>query len=195
MLNHEDRAKAKLLMQYREKPRFEAVVSAIAAEVQELEDALHTLNTGRALPTAVGAQLDVLGRIVGQGRLNLSDTQFRRYISARIALNNSSGTIPEVRAIFASLAAIGSAVEVHERFPAAFVLRLYVEGLGAGHPGVMLDFLHAARPAGVSAVLEFQTHSDAETFDWFENAGGSGWADEATGLLGGYWADAIDSAG
>ena len=54
----------------------------------------------RVVGVAVGAQLDVLGRIVGEARLGDPDANYRLRIKAGILLNVSSGTPEELLAIF-----------------------------------------------------------------------------------------------
>lgn len=66
--NHADIAWANFLAQYGESPRLEAVVRALYAPAQELQNALRALYDERWLDTAVGAQLDGIGEIVAQPR-------------------------------------------------------------------------------------------------------------------------------
>jgi hypothetical protein len=186
---HADDAVGRLLMQYRGSPRTEGLIAAFAAEVQELEDAFMQLQALRGLSTAAGAQLDVLGSIVGQPRGPLDDAAYRLYIAARILLNNSSGTIPELARIFETLNP-GATVQVDEHYPAAIVVRIGTVGVGDSAP-LMLAFLRKGKGGGVSARLEYQETDDADTLAFYEDATGTGWTDEATGTLGGEWADVL----
>lgn len=61
-----------------------------------LEYAEQQLFTERFVDTAVGAQLDIIGKIVGQKRNGLVDDIYRRYIRARVSANRSRGTKPDI---------------------------------------------------------------------------------------------------
>lgn len=56
------------LLQFRRSVVFHAVLAAFAGEVQALTTALREVLVKRAPADAIGAQLDVLGKIVGQAR-------------------------------------------------------------------------------------------------------------------------------
>jgi hypothetical protein len=119
----------------------------------------------------------------------LDDAAYRLYIAARILLNNSSGTIPELARIFETLNP-GATVQVDEHYPAAIVVRIGTVGVGDSAP-LMLAFLRKGKGGGVSARLEYQETDDADTLAFYEDATGTGWTDEATGTLGGEWADVL----
>lgn len=61
-----------------------------------IESALWQLLTQRSISTAVGSQLDAIGKLVGQARNGLSDADYARYINARIATNNSKGRVEDL---------------------------------------------------------------------------------------------------
>ncbi len=97
-LGHVEVALARLIARWAadERPNLAVFVRAFAEEVQELEDAIWFVLYGRMLDYAEGAQLDVLGRIVGQLRSGLSDDAYRVHITARIRINRSIGTPADV---------------------------------------------------------------------------------------------------
>lgn len=72
------------------------LVVAIVGMFQPLLDTLYAMLTERRLDTAVGAQLDVLGKLVGEDRDGLDDATYRRYIRARVATNKSDGLIKDL---------------------------------------------------------------------------------------------------
>ncbi len=114
---------ARLIAQYVDKPRMEALTAIYAEQVQDLEDAWWELATERFVDTAVGVQLDILGVIVGQDRNGLDDDTYRALIRARIKANNSDGTIPAIYGV--ALAAAGGSwlIEYIPYYPASFVLQ------------------------------------------------------------------------
>src|SRR5437879_2909075 len=76
-LGHVELALSRLIERWKAdvNPNLAAFVSSCAEEVQELENAIWFVIFGRMPDYAEGAQLDMLGRIVGQGRNSLSDDQ------------------------------------------------------------------------------------------------------------------------
>lgn len=95
IFDYAERAKARILSQYREKPKLVALVMTLAAAVQEVEAALFDVIEQTAVGTAVGTWLDQLGNIVGEERGGVGDVLYRRYINARVAANGSEGTLED----------------------------------------------------------------------------------------------------
>lgn len=118
--DHEDQGLDVLLEQYRHKVRIPAWLTVYLDEVQALEDAAYDVLLKRIFDNASGAQLDALGRIVGEPRRSLDDTSFKIFIRARILINRSTGTAPQILAILALLSA--TTVLFNECFPAAMLL-------------------------------------------------------------------------
>jgi len=150
-LEHVNQAVARLIQQYRDKPRMEALIAIYSRQVQDLEDALWQLATERFADTAIGAQLDVLGIIVGQERQGLGDDDYRALIAARIAANNSEGTAPDIYKV--ALAALGGAGNVRIEFkpPASFIV--YFEDPIPFADEIINDLIQDARAAGCRAVV------------------------------------------
>ena len=95
--NHIEQARDRLITQFRGKKNIDAIVQALGKQTQDLEDALFPFYDARLnINTAVGEQLDRLGQIVGQERLGYDDTFYRVLISARIGINTSQGTVPDL---------------------------------------------------------------------------------------------------
>lgn len=129
-LDHEAQAVSRLLTQFREAPNLQGYIKALMSEANPIECALIDTLAGRSINTAIGAQLDVLGVIVGQqrevidaspltffgyagapgaeaygaarylsegepttGTRLLTDDEYRLFIKARIAKNQSRGDI------------------------------------------------------------------------------------------------------
>ena len=112
-------ARGRLLEQYKAKPNFEAFVTLLARQTQELEEIYFDILAAFALGTAVGEQLDFLGQIIGRERLGLSDTAYRVRLNAQVLLNKASGTLEEILAII-DIVKPGLSLVVREHFPAGF---------------------------------------------------------------------------
>lgn len=156
--NHVEAALARLMEQYQGAPNFEAIITALVEQIQELEDAIFSLDEGRQLYNgggypAIGAQLDGIGSLVGVARNGLSDEQYLLIILGTIAKNTSDTT---VAAILNVITFVFQPVGLHlyEIFPAAIgfdftstpvdptfyalVLNIIQEALGAG---ISLDYV------------------------------------------------------
>jgi hypothetical protein len=154
----------RLAQQYKNKPNLTAAITAIANSVQDLENALYALLTQRLLDQAVGAQLDNLGRIVGQSRNNSTDSDYLLQLKARILLNRSSSTPNEILAIFKILCDPASVFRYVEQFPAGFNLRLSAVPITSAFASTLRAFLQAARGAGIRTILEWREWPDSQTF-------------------------------
>lgn len=129
---HETEALAALFEQFIGKTNIEEMLSSFVQEVQEIENVLYSLFDERLLDTAVGAQLDLLGRIVEEPRKSSDDEQYRKFIRGRIAANRSSGTIPELLNLLTIISEIGDEYIIREYYPASLVAESQQAVLSAG---------------------------------------------------------------
>lgn len=88
------RARDNMLSQFNiDETQLTAFFDTLAAEVQEVEDAIVQARFDATLSRAAGVHLDTWGEIVGEPRNGLLDPDYRRFITARILTNNSEGEI------------------------------------------------------------------------------------------------------
>lgn len=141
------------------------LLTALVTSMQTIEDQLQALLTQRAIPTAVGAQLDVLGRLVGEVRNGLTDAVFRLYISARVAANRSKGTVQDLITV-CSLVINNVAVAVKVIQEGAAAVFVDIDGLLMTDPvaNVLIDFLKDSVSAGVRPQLGYKYQTDAASF-------------------------------
>jgi hypothetical protein len=153
---------AQLISQFVRKPNFRALLGTYLQQVQELEDVFFQL---LGIPTAIeaqeGAQLDLIGKIVGQERDGRSDTVYRRGILARLAINRASGLYDEFLTVLA-LVAPGEISEIEEFYPAGLVIRLLDAFSGDGPYSALL--LGQVRVAGVHGTLEYSAEAAEDLF-------------------------------
>lgn len=97
---HEADAVARLASQFRDKPLIAGLIMSFVAQHQGMEDAGQQLLTERLIDTAVGAQLDGFGSIVGELRQGRNDDDYRLALKARMGRNNSEGTPDDVINVF-----------------------------------------------------------------------------------------------
>lgn len=85
-----------LLSWFRGRGRFGALATALASQIQELEESLLDLRAERTLDVAAGAQLDQYGLLVGEPRGGLTDAEYRQFIDARLLANTSGGNVDRI---------------------------------------------------------------------------------------------------
>jgi hypothetical protein len=170
ILTYAETAAARLLAQYRERPRLRALVRELAGEVQEVENALWGMVAQTSIDTAEGVWLDRLGAIVGEAREGATDTDYRKYIRARIAANGSASVVEDVLSVMRAWAGgVLPTLAVIDRFPAGFELQLPSPVTLAELPR-LFRLVRAARAAGVGVMLIYQTTADADAFTFSSDA-------------------------
>lgn len=145
-----------LLSQFREKPILEAVLCALSDGVQEIENASWQVLTERWLDTAVGAQLDGIGRLVELARYGWDDETYRAFLRAQILVLRSEGTWPDLFGILAALELDLAEVTFAESYPAAFRIDLGQPLVGFDG-GDVFALLERARSTAVRLSLVFPT--------------------------------------
>jgi len=109
--NHVEQGLDRRLEQWKDKPNLEGKIVAHNTGLQELEDVFFDLLNKRLdLSQTEGEQLDQVGTIVGQERLNFDDDFYRILLQARIGINVSNG---EPERIIDTLKLLTSANFVH----------------------------------------------------------------------------------
>ena len=134
---------------WKDKPVVQGLLKSKLREVQKLEDLTFQVLNERNVNDAIGAQLDVVGSIVGENRSGRLDAPYRQAILTRIALNRSDGTPPVILDLLNILS--GSPVpNIFEHYPASFIA--YVDR-GASHG--LAKTLKKISAAGVDTRLMF----------------------------------------
>lgn len=134
--------------------------------VQYLEDVLQQLYSERRIDTAEGAQLDILGKLVGQKRDGLTDDAYRRYIRARVSTNRSKGTLSEIIKV-ADLVVFDDDAYLHVQRQHTASYHFKVEDVVINDAALieaLISFLIAASAAGVRPMLETWPEAEAQLF-------------------------------
>jgi len=197
--SHCEDGKSLLIHQFR-KPRIEAMLCALLEGVQELDDAVWQVLTGKWLDDAVGVQLEQLGEIVDMPRRGWTDETYRLLLSAQILVLRSSGSWPELLAILEAVGVTMSLTEVYDSPPAAGRIVLGEPLDGDVTEVEVFDLLVRAKLGGVRLDLEFPASALAEAFTWADADvdqadTARGWADDTPITVGGYWADVMSTEG
>lgn len=159
----------------------EKLVATLATPFQSLENALMQLLTERSIDTAVGAQLDIIGKIVGQARGGLDDDTYRRYCRARVATNKATGIINELITVTELIVYDDDAYyEIDNQGAACVVLRIQNHAITEDLADIVIGFLRQTVSAGVRVILEYSAETPGTTFKW--DTPGRGWDSNAAFL-------------
>lgn len=138
--------------------------SVIGSGVQDVENAAQQVLNGFSVDDAVGAQLDILGSIVGQLRNGMIDDDYRRTIRARIAVNRSKGTIADIIKVADLIVYDDNAtLQVDNQGAAAVVLRVIDDSLPDATASILIRMLEDTKAGGVRIILEW---SPLPVVDW-----------------------------
>lgn len=101
--DHVARALAILPSQFADATKLRALLTALTAQVQLLDDDAWACIEDRMLDTAEGAQLDQYGKVLGQPRDGLADDDYRALLGIRILANRSNGQADAILRVVAGL--------------------------------------------------------------------------------------------
>lgn len=163
--NHFGKMLLRLSEQFKDKPKIASLFRAIAAQAQAIEHALFDLFSKRGPSNAEGAQMDRLGKVVGQVRQGADDPTYALYIKARTKLNRSSGTIEDIVAVFHAVHPTAT-IRVVEGPPAGFNVRIEGVTLTPAEADAMVRFLREAKSGGVYATLEYFASAPGDAMIW-----------------------------
>ena len=155
--DHVAQAQARLIQQYVDKPQLLKLVAVFAGRTQLIENALWALNLARKLANATASQLDGIGRIVGLSRSQIpsasDDAVYRVWLTAWIKVNYSSGTIPDLIALFIAIASSGTSIQVLNSGTAA--VRVQLGNVVQTQGPSLVAILANVKAAGVYASLDY----------------------------------------
>ena len=150
---------ARLVKQYRgDQVRVQDVQAAFLAALQPIEDVSMDVLVGRWPLTAIGAQLDTLGEIVGQGRGQFTDDQYRLWILARILVNKANGRIEELINILELLGVTD--IKIKEFRPAG----LFISIAGYQFADDVEELIVEAKGGGITFHWVWSTYDDDYCF-------------------------------
>ena len=136
-----------LISQWQDNKNVTGLLTSLMETAQPAEDLMFQLLNERDVFSAIGEQLNVIGRLVGEPREGRLDTPYRTAILNRISINNSDGTLPSV--VETMTAVSGSNMcKAWEHYPASIYLS--VDNASSNELAETLDIVSAA---GVSTTL------------------------------------------
>lgn len=142
----------------------------LCAPIQRLEDVLQQMLTMRTVDTALGVNLDIIGRIVGQSRVGAAvsdDEVYRRYIRAKILTNKSRGLPEDLIAIARLVLGVSPGtgnILIRGTANATFIMEIRDIIVTSDVAAVLQAMLTAAVSAGVRIVIVYGERLLAQTF-------------------------------
>lgn len=166
-----------------DKPRAieRAIVSILVDRYQRIEDALWQMGELRWIDTATGAQLDVLGAIVGEDREGRDDSTYRLWVKARARANRSAGRPDDALDVLRLVVEPTASIEYVDITNRDAEMRVNVSGSQVD-PAQLKAIVGLTKPAGVQMDIVLDSGADAFAFD-----GGT----DGLGYDDGYYADVI----
>jgi hypothetical protein len=182
--NHVQQALARLVTQYQNSPNLQSLLSGIVTPCQDIENALVDMNNLRYLPDATGAQLDVIGVIVGLARTQgQSDASYILDLYGQIKVNTSEGQ-PE-QAIQAFLLFTGAPyVLLYETHLASLFFNSIYTPSDQSAADMLIETMEEVTPAGVR-VEGFVSFDPSEAFSYDGPLPGAGYGDAGDPTVGG----------
>ncbi len=173
-VDHVELALAKLPA-YLQKQRWQELVTAIAEEIQEADDAIVAVVAQLHLDDATDAMLDRAGAFVGQPRAGMDDDAYRLRIKGRIAVLRSLGLVEDLNRLARLLLVDdGYTIAVSPEPPAGLTLVIGgTVGTPAATARALADAAQASVSGGVRTRLESSTEPDADTFRLAAGVGSS----------------------
>ncbi len=155
----------RLIEQYKHKPRLAALLASYLDEFQDIENANYGLLTLRTLDDAVGAQQDIIGKIVGRARNGLSDDDYRTVLRAQIVANNSRGNPEDLIKILVLVGGTDSTpVVLYRPRPPASVQIELMNNIGTLNPALAFELLDEARGEAIALTFLWSYSDDADQF-------------------------------
>jgi hypothetical protein len=176
-VDHIVRGLSRLPSQFQDKTRVLQFFSVFLEELQEIEECLEDIITQKDLNFAVGAQLDILGNIIGAARDGQTDEDYRQSIILQRAINSSKGTEELVTEFWKKYSGT-SYTSIYENFPAG--ISLFTD---AGVPS--LDSILKIKQVLAATVSLSVTFSTGTPFA-FEGVDGAGFGDLETSVGGAF---------
>ncbi|MDL2289084.1 DUF2612 domain-containing protein, partial [Oscillospiraceae bacterium OttesenSCG-928-F05] len=132
---YEDKYLNRITSQHKIQPKYMAWLAALLDKLNDLAEVALQMDLAYDLDEAVGAQLDVIGELVGVSRLLtfepqnapsalLSDDDYRLIIRARISLNQWDGSTAGIYQLWADIFPEAT-IEVVDKQDMSMAIRVY----------------------------------------------------------------------
>lgn len=160
--DHVAKGLALLLQQWRTSSKLKGILATYLRQFQTLENVTWDVINSRMLDTAVGAQLDMLGDLVGETRRGRNDIDYRAAVRLRIRVNRSQGRAVDV--IDVATQGNGNTPAIYREYPANFAWE--VEIYNSPSPVTVAKMLQQTKAAGSRGYVIYTTWPAVDTLRW-----------------------------
>ena len=160
--DHGEAVRLALILQYLESVRLRAFLDAHVDEIQSAEDVAYDMLARRSVYTAEGMQLDRLGVIVGQERIEAyatDDDAYRTHLLAVIYVHMADGQPLQIYELLEVLSCVAG-VQLREVPPAAFEVSV----VDCDYPAVVNTLIQGLTGAGIACYFCYSRFPLDETF-------------------------------
>jgi hypothetical protein len=183
------RLRARVYQQFADAETWDLWVRMLSVQFDDLERATQSLFRVLSIDDSEGAQLDNIGRLIGQPRTVTDDATYRLFLKARIQANRSTGSAEDIYSVMRAL--LGETIGMVLTTSTIRTIVLRVKGAIADSQAVYgIEFLKDAKESGARTWLEWQVDDDDEMFVYLDGDG-LGYGNES-GVLGGKFASALE---
>jgi len=147
------------------------VLRILIAPYQDLENVFQQMLMSRVIDDAIGVQLDMLGRIVGQQREGFDDEDYRRMLRARIAANKTGAIEHVLKVARLTLNDSDAYLHVTHIDNATMVLKIEDVATAADVAALVMRMAKLAVAGGVRLVLEYGVSAYAGLFRYDSGPG------------------------
>ncbi len=165
------RLRGRLYTQFRNKVTWEKWVQLLGRQAQDVEDAGQSLLTLWDIANSEGANLDRIGRAIGQKRLGTDDPTYRLYLFARVVSNKSTGTPENIYAVMRALFGDDAGPVYKGGWVKQFAVKIAGVVLTRAQALVAVEFLHTSKESGARGILEWQESPTAALFTFDSGPG------------------------
>lgn len=146
-IDYAELAASRIASQFSGSTKLQAIVRAMCEPFNDVENSAIQLKTNRWIDSAIGAQLDGCGAIVGEKRQGRSDTDYSNAIKFRVFVNTSRGTPSD---LIYGLKSLSDPDEVQyiEQYPATAIL--FTDGTSV--PSDIKTTIQSLAPAGIADI-------------------------------------------
>ncbi len=173
---------AQHLIEFFRKPRNMEMMRSVGGHLQDVEDAIFAMFSAFDVDSAVGVQLDLLGKLVGERRDGRVEDDYRAAVRTRILVNLSNGRLEDMLAVLRSLLPNAASIVATDLYPAHIRFDV-VDDFDGASPATVARLLRQAKPAGVR--LTFVPVDLSDTMIWGQSPADDarGWGQDWAGVF------------
>lgn len=150
MLDHDykEDAISLLLPQFNDSVNLKGFIKSLLEPLDEFQDGVNQILTGYNIDTAVGEQLNKLGKTLNVDRLARDDEEYRKAIKIQILVNRATGSCANFIELLELVLPPSVTFKVVEQFPAAVRVIIY-----GAQDIITKEVVDLILPIGVEAIF------------------------------------------